>query len=76
MYKGSNFVRKSHLSVILTEPLNPRSQSKFEANQSRGSWVMRGKTDSQTPKQRLQLYIYIYVDVWLDVFPVYISYKF
>ena len=32
-------------------------QSKFEANRSRGFWVMIGQTNKQTDKQRLQLYI-------------------
>ena len=33
--------------------------SKFEANQSRGSWVMIGQINKQTEKQISTLYIYI-----------------
>ena len=43
--------------------------SKFEANRSRGSWVMIGyKTNRQTLKQILLFTIYIIVDSLIDSF--------
>ena len=48
---NERFYRETKFSRISRVP-----QSKFEANWSRGSWVMLGKTN----KQRLQFYIYRY----------------
>ena len=38
-------------------------QSKFEANRSRGSWVMIGKTNKQPDRQSNRKYNFIYIDI-------------
>ena len=64
----NDFTEKVNFPYIIVDPLKTKlrtflwisqvPQSKFEANRSRSSSVMIGQTNKQTPKQRLQLYIY------------------
>ena len=61
MYKGSNCDRKSQLSEILTEPLNPRGGSTvFLSSHLRqiGQVISVLLSDKKTNTQRLLLYTY------------------